>query len=105
MVIVLIQGEHSSILGMSGALRFHLVSFSDGKRDGPIAGLGRNLPTPDGSVDIDPGSLSDSSSSGPSNALIPSARSKRIADMLEDLEDTCERYLRDRVTFSDTFLR
>ena len=81
------------------------VSFSDGKRDGPIAGLGRNLPTPDGSVDIDPGSLSDSSSSGPSNALIPSARSKRIADMLEDLEDTCERYLRDRVTFSDTFLR
>ena len=71
------------------------VSFSDGKRDGPIAGLGRNAPTPDDSVDTDPGSLSDSCASGTSNALIPSARSKRIADMLEGLEDTCEPYLRD----------
>ncbi|KIP01656.1 hypothetical protein PHLGIDRAFT_112861 [Phlebiopsis gigantea 11061_1 CR5-6] len=64
------------------------VSFSDGKRDGPIVGLGRNAPTPDGSVDTDPGSLSDSCAPGTSDALMPSVRSKRIADMLEGLEDT-----------------
>ena len=70
------------------------VSFSDGKREGPIVGLGRNLPTPDGSVVLsDPGSLSegdDVAEPGTSTALVPSVRSKRIAEMLEGLEDTCE---------------
>ena len=71
------------------------VSFSDGKRDGPIAGLGRNLPTPDGSMLSSSTSASStaSSDSEPSTALVPSARSKRIAEMLEGLEGTCECYL------------
>ncbi|KAH9947417.1 hypothetical protein B0H21DRAFT_738596 [Amylocystis lapponica] len=61
------------------------VSFSDGKRDGPIMGIGRNIPTPDGSAE-DNSPLAGGSNR--SNAvLVPSARSKRIADMLENLED------------------
>lgn len=71
------------------------VSFSDGKREGPIAGIGRDMPTPDGSLDSDSDAPSAGLVSGPSTALVPSARSKRIADMLEDLEDTCEWYLHD----------
>ncbi|KAI0345679.1 hypothetical protein BDW22DRAFT_1353259 [Trametopsis cervina] len=64
------------------------VSFSDGKREGPIVGIGRNIPTPDVTTESDGGSISDVGSVEPSGALVPSARSKRIADMLEDLEDT-----------------
>lgn len=50
------------------------VSFSDGKREGPIRGVGRN------SMDITSGPVDKSI------VLVPSARSKRIADMMEDLE-------------------
>ncbi|KAI0689252.1 hypothetical protein BC835DRAFT_1308449 [Cytidiella melzeri] len=65
------------------------VSFSDGKRDGPIVGIGRNIPTPDVTAESDCGSTSDIASVEHGGApLVSSARSKRIADMLEDLEDT-----------------
>ena len=47
------------------------VSFSDGKREGPIRGVGKN------SMDI---------TVDKSIVLVPSTRSKRIADMMEDLE-------------------
>ncbi|GJE91807.1 hypothetical protein PsYK624_079580 [Phanerochaete sordida] len=68
------------------------VSFSDGKHEGPIAGLGRNVPTPD----PDASALSDDSAAEEggegemqaSSALVPSARSKRIAEMLDGLEET-----------------
>ncbi len=66
------------------------VSFSDGKRDGPIRGIGRNIPTPDGSaLDDDDSPLPSGSKAGDrSNAvLVPSARSKRIANLLDDLEN------------------
>lgn len=71
------------------------VSFSDGKREGPIIGVGRNAPTPDETTSgDDTGSISDIVSGGPSGtSLEPSARSKRIAGMLEDLEDTCESFV------------
>lgn len=64
------------------------VSFSDGKRDGPIRGLSRTMED----------SLSVASSSGASEnhtirdaghttpGFVPSARSKRIADLVENLE-------------------
>ncbi|KAG5221203.1 sin component scaffold protein [Salix suchowensis] len=64
------------------------VSFSDGKRDGPIRGLSRTMED----------SLSLASSSGASEnntirdaghatpGFVPSARSKRIADLVENLE-------------------
>ncbi|PCH40348.1 hypothetical protein WOLCODRAFT_162289 [Wolfiporia cocos MD-104 SS10] len=60
------------------------VSFSDGKREGPIVGLGRNAPSPDGSAAEDSSPLA-ASSSRASSSLVPSARSKRIAEMLENL--------------------
>ncbi|KAH8077035.1 hypothetical protein BXZ70DRAFT_709242 [Cristinia sonorae] len=68
------------------------VSFSDGKREGPILGVGRNAPTPDvteGSAETESEmtDLSKSQSQGPSEA-VPSARSKRIADMLQGIEDS-----------------
>ncbi|RDX46502.1 hypothetical protein OH76DRAFT_1457148 [Lentinus brumalis] len=66
------------------------VSFSDGKRDGPIRGIGRNIPTPDGSAlgDDDSPLPSGSRAVDRSNAvLVPSARSKRIANLLDDLEN------------------
>lgn len=67
------------------------VSFSDGKRDGPIVGIGRNVPTPDGTLESDDDAYSDLGGPGPSTAAsMPSARSKRIAGMLEGLEDTCK---------------
>ena len=67
------------------------VSFSDGKRDGPIRGLG--------------GKVADASDSESGNGDVgrndtaslfePSARSKRIAGMLGDLQDDCRfRFLR-----------
>ncbi|THH28028.1 hypothetical protein EUX98_g6162 [Antrodiella citrinella] len=64
------------------------VSFSDGKREGPILGVGRNAPTPDvtdgGSADLNLGDVLEKSQS----QVVPSARSKRIADMLNDIEDS-----------------
>ncbi|EKM49632.1 uncharacterized protein PHACADRAFT_265191 [Phanerochaete carnosa HHB-10118-sp] len=74
------------------------VSFSDGRREGPIAGLGRNqpTPTPDGSIlddsafDAEFAEFAEPDSGAPSTstALVPSTRSKRIAEMLEGLEET-----------------
>ncbi|KAH7913431.1 hypothetical protein BJ138DRAFT_1146190 [Hygrophoropsis aurantiaca] len=58
------------------------VSFSDGKRDGPIRGLGVRGITPD-DYEV---SLSDGDQV--QGSLVPSARSKRLADMMHDLENT-----------------
>ncbi|KAG2060671.1 hypothetical protein BDR06DRAFT_948028 [Suillus hirtellus] len=61
------------------------VSFSDGKRDGPIRGL-----NPKGhESDDDAGSLATSTSEhDPAQGLfMPSARSRRIAEMMENLEN------------------
>ena len=66
------------------------VSFSDGKREGPIRGIGRNIPTPDVSAEGDDDSpLASGSRVADRNSavLVPSARSKRIANMLDDLEN------------------
>lgn len=69
------------------------VSFSDGKRDGPILGVGRNAPTPDTTNSTETDNESDvpvldgTVTSARSQPVLPSARSKRIADMLEDLEN------------------
>ena len=51
------------------------VSFSDGKRDGPIRGMGRNA----GANGRECAQVGDP-------MFVPSVRSKRIADMMEDLE-------------------
>ena len=56
------------------------VSFSDGKRDGPIRGLSRN--TDDGD------DLDHSEEAEDTNHTVPSARSKRIADMMAALADS-----------------
>jgi protein NUD1 len=64
------------------------VSFSDGKRDGPIRGLTRNAGE-DGVLEADcedPGYVK----SGTGSLSIPSARSKRIADMLDGFDDQSE---------------
>ena len=71
------------------------VSFSDGKRDGPIVGIGRNIPTPEVSTSGDEdGPLASGSRlvNKDSAGFVPSARSKRIAEMLDGLENTgmCE---------------
>lgn len=76
------------------------VSFSDGKRDGPIRGIGRNVPTPDGTEgteDEDDSPLA-SGASKAGSIFVPSARSKRIAEMLDNLEDPgkCDRSAADR---------
>ena len=62
------------------------VSFSDGKRDGPIRGLNGKV-----------AEVSDSESgnenlgrSGTGNFFEPSVRSKRIAGILDDLRDDCK---------------
>lgn len=68
------------------------VSFSDGRRDGPILGVGRNAPTPDATELEDDDSLVAESSKA-SAPLVPSARSKRIAEFLDDLEDPSEPHL------------
>ncbi|KAF9267601.1 hypothetical protein L218DRAFT_920669 [Marasmius fiardii PR-910] len=52
------------------------VSFSDGKREGPIRGLGRNADEEYDEVEDEV------------NHTVPSARSKRIADMMAALEDS-----------------
>lgn len=71
------------------------VSFSDGKREGPILGVGRNAPTPDTTTTTATETDDDSevpidviTANARSEPALPSARSKRIADMLEDLEDS-----------------
>jgi len=61
------------------------VSFSDGKRDGPIRGL--NGKVAEGS-DSESGN-DNSGRSGTGSLFEPSARSKRIAGMLGDLQDDC----------------
>ena len=53
------------------------VSFSDGKTEGPIRGVGRNTTGVPVAVGGDERSA----------VFVPSARSKRIADMMEDLEN------------------
>ncbi|KAG2144182.1 uncharacterized protein EDB93DRAFT_1154211 [Suillus bovinus] len=60
------------------------VSFSDGKRDGPIRGLN----TKGHESDDDAGSLATSiSEDDPAQGLfIPSARSRRLAEMMQNLE-------------------
>ncbi|OCH91116.1 hypothetical protein OBBRIDRAFT_792626 [Obba rivulosa] len=62
------------------------VSFSDGKHDGPIVGIGRDMPTPEGTMNDEDVSALAVGSSKSSVMLAPSARSKRIGDMLENLE-------------------
>ena len=59
------------------------VSFSDGKREGPIRGLGRGT-FQDSSSDIDlpPRVL------GGESSFVPSVRSKRIGEMLDGLQST-----------------
>ncbi|KAI0655635.1 hypothetical protein C8Q70DRAFT_1115791 [Cubamyces menziesii] len=67
------------------------VSFSDGKHDGPIAGIGRNIPTPDEpAAGEDDSPLASGSRVGDKSSavLVASARSKRIANMLDNLENS-----------------
>ena len=74
------------------------VSFSDGKRDGPI----RGLTTKDAELsDFELGN-EDLRGSGTRNLFEPSVRSKRIAGMLDDLQDDCRfEVLRPDHAFSD----
>ncbi len=65
------------------------VSFSDGKRDGPIVGIGKSIPTPETTACTEDESSSEVSGLDPDNALQPSARTKRISDMLDGLGDSC----------------
>jgi hypothetical protein len=68
------------------------VSFSDGKREGPIRGVGRNAGVNVGGVDEDEKGA----------VFVPSVRSKRIADMMEDLESAgkwCEMEVLQILTF------
>ena len=55
------------------------VSFSDGKRDGPIRGVGKNAGTTAGVI-------GDGMWEERGVVFVPSVRSKRIADMMENLE-------------------
>jgi len=64
------------------------VSFSDGKRDGPIQGL---TDSTDGE-ELE-NFLSSANMSGTSGGFVPSARSRRIAQMMEALEDAGENIL------------
>jgi protein NUD1 len=52
------------------------VSFSDGKREGPIRGVGRNA-----------GDVGNGVHGEKDTAIVHSVRSKRIADMMQDLEN------------------
>lgn len=63
------------------------VSFSDGKRDGPIRGLSMNTTT-DGETDFAESATGEPSAASTSvvGNFVPSARSKRIADMMGALE-------------------
>lgn len=62
------------------------VSFSDGKRDGPIRGLNAKVEGLAGSMS----GGDDFGKSGTENLFEPSLRSKRIVGMLGDLQDDCE---------------
>lgn len=61
------------------------VSFSDGKRDGPIRGLNAKV-TESCDSESEDGNVG---KGGRENLFEPSVRSKRIAGMLEDLQDGC----------------
>lgn len=64
------------------------VSFSDGKRDGPIRGLNTSTST-DGEDEVAHSALAESSAAGSAaTSFLPSVRSKRIADMMDALVDT-----------------
>ena len=60
------------------------VSFSDGKREGPIKGLGRGTCQDSSSSDID----LTSKVPGRELSFVPSVRSKRIVEMLDGLQST-----------------
>ncbi|KAA1473712.1 hypothetical protein DENSPDRAFT_859988 [Dentipellis sp. KUC8613] len=62
------------------------VSFSDGKREGQIRGLGRDGEEADDDAVSD--ESEDEAMAAGASSMVPSARSKRIADMMHDLEDT-----------------
>ncbi|KIK95798.1 hypothetical protein PAXRUDRAFT_826650 [Paxillus rubicundulus Ve08.2h10] len=62
------------------------VSFSDGKRDGPIRGLSAKPHESDDDVGTSMSSLDPSQGSG----HLPSARSKRIAELMQTLENTVD---------------
>jgi hypothetical protein len=65
------------------------VSFSDGKRDGPIRGLSAKPHDSDDDVGTSMSSLDPSQGSG----CLPSARSKRIAELMQNLENTGELWI------------
>ena len=75
------SSRQRSPVSKSGHRRRRSVSFSDGKREGPIRGLGRNVEVQG------PGPYSDGGS------FVPSARSKRIAALMDDLEGSGKRPL------------
>lgn len=62
------------------------VSFSDGKRDGPIRGLNAKIA---GLADSESGNER-FGEGGTGNLFEPSARSRRIAGMLDHLQDDCK---------------
>ena len=66
------------------------VSFSDGKRDGPIRGLSTKLHESDDDLRTSVGTTTTTSSLDPSqpSGCSPSARSKRLAEMMLRLEIT-----------------
>ncbi|EMD39716.1 hypothetical protein CERSUDRAFT_112020 [Gelatoporia subvermispora B] len=78
------SGRHRTPMNHPGHRRS--VSFSDGKHDGPIVGIGRNVPTPDGTAEGEDDSPLAAASLRSSAALVPSARTQRINDMLDNLE-------------------
>ncbi|KAH9846436.1 hypothetical protein C2E23DRAFT_890881 [Lenzites betulinus] len=63
------------------------VSFSDGKREGPIVGIGRNIPTPEVSATDSPLAAGSRIGDKAGSSAAMSARSKRIANMLDNLEN------------------
>ncbi|KAI0259785.1 hypothetical protein BC834DRAFT_832867 [Gloeopeniophorella convolvens] len=71
--------DHQTPARSSGHRRS--VSFSDGRREGPILGLGRDTDSDASESE----SKSEAHAGGPS--FVPSIRSKRIADMLQGVDD------------------
>ena len=81
------RSRHKTPSNKSDYRRRRSVSFSDGKRDGPIRGLSRKNDDPnDGGV-----------AQSEDTYLVPSIRSKRIADMMLDLEDSGKRNKRNDI--------